>query len=373
MTKRVESGQELLRRRLQSQRLGSFGADSPAELVRWMGAVQAQDFAGGLWGVGLRCAGATEAAVEVAIAERSIVRTWPMRRTLHFAPAEDARWMLRLAAPRSVAASRGRHRALGLEERDFARARRILARALEGGRALTRPAAYAELDRGGVSPAGQRGIHILSHLAELGMLCFGPRAGKQPTFVLLEEWLPAAREVSRDEALATLAGRYFRGHGPALFADFVWWSGLKVADARRAIEAAGDALDSERRGESILFSAGPVERSKPSRRRGARAELLPPWDEWLVGYRDRSAAVGHLDDHDARRLELLGRPLVVVDGRARGSWRRAAGKGSVRVEVELWPPFAAGERESLARAVERAAQRYSRFLGCELELRLGKE
>jgi hypothetical protein len=372
MTKRVDPDGELVRRRLESQRLGRFGAESPAEVVRWMGAVQAQDFAGGVWGVGLRCESATEAGVDAAIAERSIVRTWPMRRTLHFVPGEDTRWMLQLSAPRAVGASRGRHRALGLEERDFAKARRILTRALAGGRALTRPAAYAELERGGVSPAGQRGIHLLSHLAELGLLCFGAREGKQPTFVLLEEWLPAARVLSRDEALATLAGRYFRGHGPALLADFVWWSGLKVADARRAIAAAGTALSAETRGEATYLSVVPGQPRKPARRRKGQAELLPPWDEWLVGYRDRTAAVEHLDAHDERRLELLGRPLVAVDGRVRGSWRRETGEGSVRVDVELWPPFAAGERNSLARAVERAAGRYAKFLGRELELGLGK-
>jgi hypothetical protein len=327
-----------------------------------MGAVQAQDYAGGLWAVGQRTAGAAEADVERAIAERSIVRTWPMRGTLHFVPAEDARWMLDLLNARVLAGSRARHRELGLDEGQITKARRILERALRGGRALARPAAYAELERGGVSPAGQRGIHILGNLAQRGVICLGLREGKQPTFVLFEEWVPAWRELTRDEALATLAERYFRGHGPATAADFAWWAGLRVADAGRAIAAAGGVLRVEERGEVLRYS---VAAEPEAVRRLVQAALLPPWDEYLVGYRDRSAAVGHLDDHDRRRLQLVGSPLIVVGGRARGTWSREVKPGTVRVRLAPWTPLSANEH----RAVARAAARYAAFLSRNLDLR----
>lgn len=377
MTKRIDPETAILQARRAHQRLGSSGADSPADLVRWLGAVQAQDYAGGVWAVGMRVAGAAtrQADVEAAIAAREIVRSWPMRGTLHFVPAEDLRWMLRLLAPRVTAGLGWRDRQLGLDGESHARAARVLVRALEGGRSLTRAAAYAELERGGIATGAQRGIHLLAGLAMSGLLCFGAREGKQPTFVLLDEWIPPARDAKLDdeEGFARLAETYFRGHGPATLADFAWWTGLRVAEAKRAIEIAGPRLRCERRDEVARYVAagtGSAGGTRAARRRsqGPAVELLPPWDEFLVGYRDRGAALGHLPDHDERRLELLGRPIVLVDGRARGSWRRELGKDDVRVSVELWREREAPEAEWVE-AIERAARRYAAFLGRELRLR----
>ena len=327
-----------------------------------MGAVQAQDYAGGLWGIGLRLDGATEADVERAIADATLVRTWPMRRTLHIVAGEDVRWMLRLLTPRQLALSAGRHRQLGLAAGGFARAGRILSRALRGGRRLTRAAAYEELRRGGVAPDGQRGIHVLADLAQQGLLCFGPREGKQPTFLLLEEWVAPAAEPSRDKALATLAARYFGGHGPATLQDFVWWTGLRVADARRAVEAAGARLVAERHGDVVMHASADARPPAPSR--PIAAALLPPWDEALVAYRDRSFATQALRQSDPRGLGLIGKPAVMVDGTVRGAWRRELRPAGVRVTLDLWTTLTAGER----RAVKRAAARYARFLGREVEV-----
>lgn len=195
-------------------------------MVAFFGAVHAQDYRGALWGVGQRVAGATEADVERALAERSIVRTWPMRGTLHFVAPDDVRWMLRLLAPRAIARAAGRHRQLGLDAATFAQSRDRLTAVLAGGNQLTRDAIYAELDRSGISTAGQRGIHILAQLAMEGVICFGARRSKQQTFALLDEWVPSSRMLEGDEALAELAARYFASHGPATLADFAWWSGL---------------------------------------------------------------------------------------------------------------------------------------------------
>ena len=356
------AGRTLLRRRLASQHLATPHLGSPVDLVRAMGAVQAQDYPGGLWGIGLRLDGATEAAVERAMGDATLVRTWPMRRTLHLVAGEDVRWMLRLLTPRQLALSAGRHRQLGLAEGDFARAGRILERALRGGRRLTRGAAYEELRRGGVAPDGQRGIHVVADLAQQGLLCFGPREGKQPTLVLLEEWVAPAAEPSRDEALATLAVRYFGGHGPATLRDFVWWTGLRVADARRAIEAAGPRLVEERHGEWLRYASADAPRPAPLR--GTTAALLPPWDEYLVAYRDRSLATGGLAESDPRGLGLIGKPLVTVGGTVRGAWRRELRPQGLRVRLELWTALTTVEQ----RGVERAAARYGRFVGREVEL-----
>jgi len=361
MSRRLDPNRALSCQRLTNQQIANPRRSSPADLVRWLGAVQAQDYPGSLWALGLRLRGAGESDIEEAIAARSIVRTWPMRGTLHFVPAEDVRWMLRLLTPRVLARSAGRYRELGLAEADFARAERLLVRALRGGRRLTRRAAYAELERGGVSPAGQRGIHILAHLAQRGLLCFGPRQERQPTFVLLEEWVPAARDPARDEALAILAGRYFASHGPAALQDFAWWSGLLVGDARRGIEAAGPELV-EAGGAGIWRSAA---QARPMLPRRTIAALLPPWDEYLVAYKNRDVAVGHLSHHQENRLALVGRPLVAIDGRVCGSWRRSVAASIVQVSLDLWTPLSGAER----RAVEQAVTRYGRFLGRDVEVR----
>jgi hypothetical protein len=351
------------RQRLFNQQISRPRATTPGELVRWMGAVQAQDYPGSLWAVGLRLPGAAEGDIEKSLADRTIVRTWPMRGTLHFAPAADVRWMLRLLTPRVVAGCAGRYRQLELDDAAFRRSRKILGRALLGGRMLTRGQAYSALERGGVSPAGQRGIHILGHLAQQGVLCFGPRAraGRQPTFVLLDEWLPSATEPPRDHALATLAERYFASHGPATVQDFAWWSGLRVKDAQEAIEVAGSRLDHETHDGRRRWSAAgrPSAPAKPKR---PTAVLLPPWDEYLVAYKDRAATIDPLVG-DRTRLEIVGRSLIVIDGRVRGSWRRALTPTTIRVTLDFWTRVTADER----RAVGKAAARYARFLGRVVE------
>jgi hypothetical protein len=345
-------------RRLASQQIARPAFGDPADLVRWMGAVQAQDYAGSLWAVGLRLRDGTEAAVEAAIAAGSILRTWPMRGTLHLVPAEDARWMLRLLAARPIALAASRHRQLGLDAAAFAQSRRVLTKALEGGRRLTRAAAYAALARGGVSPDGQRGIHILGQLAQEAVLCVGPREGRQHTFVLLDEWARAPRDPGREEALALLAARYFQGHGPATLADFAWWSGLRMAEARQAIAEAGPAL--VREGDRLM--AGHAR--EPRRDARIQAVLLPPWDELIVAYRDRSLAVGHLPADRAAGLKVVGSAPVVIDGLVRGAWRRSLTPLRVDVSLEIWPPVRRAERA----AVAAAAERYAGFVGRELRL-----
>jgi len=324
--------------------------------VRWFGAVQAQDYRGSLWAVGQRLPSATEAEVEDAVASRAIVRTWPMRRTLHFVAAEDARWMLRLLTPRLMTGNAGRYRQLELDAESFARSGRILGRALDGGRGLTRPQAYAALQRGGVSPAGQRGIHVLAHLAQQGLLCFGPRQGNQPTFVLLDDWVPPSADRPRDEALATLATRYFASHGPATLRDFAWWSGLLVKDARAGIEEAGSRLVQETRGGRSFWAASA---GRAGTWRRPAAALLPPWDEYLVAYKDRDAALGHLPAGNDNRLTMVvGNSLIIIDGRVRGSWKRTLAPSRVAVTLDFWTAVSDRDR----RATAKAAERYGRFL-----------
>lgn len=319
-----------------------------------LGAVQAQDYLGALWAVGLRTEGASEATVEQALADRRIVRTWPMRGTLHFLAAADVRWMTGLLAPRVVAGAASRMRGLDIDAGVLKRARKAVVKNLEGGRRLTRPGAYEVLEKAKIPAADQRGLHILWCLAHEGLLCFGPREGKQQTFVLLDEWLPPSpKEKTRDEALAELAQRYFRGHGPATVTDFAWWSGLNLTEARLAIRHAESQLGHETIGRTSYW----FDRELPSKGRTNGAYALPAFDEILVGYADRSAA---LDPAFARKVIGGGifSPSLVVGHRVVGTWRRRLERGAVRLSPLPFVPLPAPKQ----RAVDRAFRSYAAFL-----------
>jgi hypothetical protein len=344
--------------RLDAQRVSATTFERPAEVVGWLGAVQAQDYLGALWAVGLRMTQAREADVERALIEGSLIRTWPMRGTLHFVRPADARWMLELLGPKAVAGAAGRFRALGLDGATLTRARRVLVKRLEKEGRLTRPNVYETLERAGISPADQRGIHVLWNLAHDRVLCFGPRQGKQQTFVLFDEWVKEAKALPREEALGELATRYFTGHGPATMADFAWWSGLNVSDARTAVHLAGDRLSRETIDDRPHWFVPLVPPATPPAPRD-QAHLLPSFDEFLVGYADRSAA---LDEANKRRVNAGGgilSPTIVAAGRVVGTWRRTLTRGAVCVEPALFAPLARPK----ARAFAAAVRRYADFLG----------
>ena len=352
----------LTEHRLHTHHLLDPGFPDPAAAVAHFGAVQAQDMYGSLLALGLRVAWATEASVEVAVAEGSIVKTWPLRGTIHFVAPEDVRWMLGLSAARTVRGMAGRLRQLELGDADFARAGEALVAALAGGRRLERHAAYAVVDAAGVSTEGQRGIHVLQRLALDGLLCFGPREGKQPTFILLDEWVPAGRELPRDAALAELARRYFTSHGPATLADYTWWSGLTAAEARAGLEEVKGELERwEVEGQSYwLKPAG----SLPALQ-GAVGHLLPVYDEYTVAYRDRSAILAAEFAERPDAGNGIFRAPILIDGHIVGTCTRALKKGQVVVMPNLFRPLATAERAALAAAVER----YGAFL--ELKGMLG--
>lgn len=354
---------DIVSTRCRHQLLAPRAFDRPEETVAWLGAVQAQDYPAALWAVGVRTRGATEHSVEQAIAEGRIVRTWPMRGTLHFVAAADVRWLRALLAPYAVARAARRMRELELDARTIARAGEAFARALEGGRRLTRDAMRRVLADAGIDTGGQRAYQLLWRCAQDGPICPGPRAGKQHTFVLLDEWVPGERSrrmATREEALAELATRYFRGHGPATLRDFTWWSGLPAAEARRALELAAPGLE-----EAIVAGERlwllPADTPAPTR---LSPHLLPAFDEYLVGYADRRAV---LDPARARHVNagggLLG-PTIALNGRIAGTWKRRLRRDAVAVEARLFAP----PRPTGARALERATQAYADFLGLRPEL-----
>ncbi len=361
------STEELLARRLGNQQLAAPRTADPAEVTRQLGAVQSQEYAQSLWALGLRTEGATAASVEAAIDRGAILRTWPMRGTIHLVPAEDARWMVRLLAGRPARLAANTYRKIGLTEDVLARAGDVVTGALHGGRQLRRKDLYALLTDSGIdcsaSPNGGRGNHILGYLSMTGLICIGPVRRGQPVFVLLDDWAPVPRQPA--EPLAELAVRYFTSHGPATVRDFGWWSGLTQADATRAVELAGPALAAEDRGGERYWD-GVGRRDKAPAGPGPEgpgpegAYLLPAFDEYTVAYKDRGML---LDGRPQPPSDLLN-PVMLLDGRAAGLWKRLVSPRSVQISLAPYGRLGRPDRSRLTAA----AERYAEFLSLPAEI-----
>jgi len=279
-----------------------------------------------------------------------------MRGMLHFVAADDVRWMLALLTPRVIAGSASRWKQLELDEATFARSRKTIVRALKKGKQLEREEMYQVLESARISTTGQRGIHILGRLAQEGVICFGARAGKQHTFVLLDEWVPQSKRLERDAALAELAKRYFTSHGPATLQDFLWWSGLATSDAREGLELAKSHLVQQvLAGQTYWLST-----STPSAETKTQtAYLLPGFDEYLVGYEDRSAVLDPLYVKQTNAGGGMLNPTIVVNGQVVGTWKRTLQKDT----VVITPSWFTAPMKSDHHALETAAQQYGVFLG----------
>jgi hypothetical protein len=345
---------DITRLRLTAQHIAQADFATAKEVVSHMLAMQAQDYPGALWAIALRTPNLTREGVEKAIIDRQIVRTWPMRGTLHFLAAEDARWMVKLLAPRTLSISASRRRELEIDDSVIAKGHGIIGTALSGGKCITRPGLCQILEDNGIATGGQRGIHILHHLAELGILCFGPHEGKQPTFVLMDEWLPSTPEKPREEALAELATRYFTSHGPASFRDFAGWASLTVRDAKLGLELAGNKLASQEINGVTYWQSPSITPATPA------TYLLPGFDEYMLGYKDRSAALAleHANKIVPGNNGMFLATLV-IDGQIAGTWRRTARAKSQQITIM---PFVKLTKQQIA-SIEPAVKRYEQYIG----------
>jgi len=349
--------------RLRNQRLVGKPFASPEDVVRWLGAVQSQDYAGAKWAIAQRTRACSDADLDRAYADGRILRTHVLRPTWHFVLPDDIRWMLALTSPGVRARMAYYDRQLALDDAAYARSQVVIEKALAGGQALTREELGRALAAAGIRAAGQRLGHIMMRAELDAVITSGARRGKQFTYALLDERAPRGRTLARDEALAELAGRYFASHGPALAHDFAWWSGLTVGDARRGIEAASPRLASAAvDGKTYWFA--------PGGRKGARVpphvvHLLPNYDEATVAYRDHAPSLAGAPPTFTARPEMVMNHVVVVGGRVVGGWRRLPGKDAMVVETILADRLTAAAQ----RALEAAAARFAKFLGLPVTLR----
>ena len=337
--------------------------------MAWFGAVQSQDVPGALWGVAQRMpreTGTTIDTVGAAMDEARIIRTHAMRPTWHFLTPEDLRWIQALTGPRVHVQNRGIARREGLDDATFRRAEDAMRDALADGRALTREELGRAIAAAGMDPAhGVRLAYLAMH-AELGaIICNGPRRGKQSTYQLVDECVPPTPPKDRESALAELALRYFRSHGPALAHDMAWWSGLTVGDVRQATELAGAVLEKRSiEGRDYWAAPGGFE---PAEIDAPLVQLLPNYDEYLGSYVDYDPIFDPALPKARNVADVLGAHIVVRDGFVVGGWRRAIGPRAATVTVTLLLPLTAAERTAL----ERAAQAYGRFLGLPVEVVVG--
>src|SRR6266566_4246530 len=303
---------EIAHRRLHNQHITRRTLETPQALVEWLGAVQAQDYAAAKWALGLRLHGMTDDNIEQAFTDGKILRTHVMRPTWHFVSPADIRWLLALTAPRVNAGNASWYRRLELDDALFIRSNAVLAKALQGGKQFTR--------------------------------------------ALLDERAPQAMTLDRHEALAEVASRYFTSRGPATLQDFVWWSGLTVADARTGLEMVTSQLLYEViDGQTYWFSSS----TSPTNDLSQTVYLLPNFDEYIVGYTDRSAIfdASHTNKLDSRS-NVLFQHTIVLNGRVVGTWKRTLKKDEVILTPSLFTPLTKDETHALAAS----AERYGEFL-----------
>lgn len=341
--------------RLAAQRIAAPLEGDAADVVRWLTAVQAQDFPGAVTSVALRLRNGTRNSVLAALDAGTVVRSWPMRGTLHFVPAEDLGWMLRTTAPRMVDAMAKRRSELGIDDRIINTARGLAHDVLAGGNAVSRNELVGLWRDAGLLEVKECGYHLIGYLAMTGVLCFGPVRGTEQQLVLIDEWITNPRRLEPEQALGEFAARYFRSHGPATVKDFGWWTKLRAAEVKTGVAQARPGLESYWHDgvEYLMDPATPALLATASDE-VSRLFLLPGFDEYLLGYQDRSAA---LKPEYAQLIVPGGngvfRPTVVADGQVSGTWKRIGKGGSRRLEST---PFAAAfPKAKLHRAEQRLA------------------
>ncbi|WP_157970483.1 winged helix DNA-binding domain-containing protein [Nakamurella deserti] len=342
------------RRRWRSQLLpdGSGPAD-PADVVRWLGAVQAQDHGQSLWAVASRMREPSTARVAAAATDGRILRTWPMRGTLHWVAAEDAHWMVALSADRMATTAATRRRQLGITDDELARAGEVLVAALTDGDVWDRPRVMALWTDAGIPVDGQRGYHLLWNLALQRVVAIGPMAGRQQTVVDLDSHVPPERRATPADPGAELARRYLQSHAPCTDRDFAWWCGSTLTEARRRLTAAGAVPDPT--GDRLLTAPD----GSAAAAGASGVALLAGFDEFLLGYQDRSAVLPTaFADRIVPGANGIFAPCVVVDGVVAGTWRRTLTRGGVTVTVVPFPGRALDPDE-----LTRAARRYAAAIG----------
>jgi len=347
--------------RLVSQQIAGTKFKTAKEVVGWMGAMQAQDYAMVKWAVGIRFLNSTDQTVQSAVDKGEIIRTHLLRPTWHLASADDIHWILELSAPQIKPAMKSRHKQLELSKTVLMKSNSILEKSLVGGKHLTREEILVELGKAKIATDNNRASHLLAWAELEGIICSGALKNGKQTYALLEERVPKPRSLTRDEALAKLAKIYFTSHCPATLQDFIWWSGLSVGDSKRAVELTRSNFIQESIGpQSYLlpssFSIPKIEKES--------AYLLPAFDEFIISYKDRSAALPFEEHKKTISNNGIFWPVVVVNGQVKGTWKRTIKKEKVILEAQLFIQ----PSKSLKSSIEKGSIQFENFLKKKTEI-----
>lgn len=331
------------------------GHHTAYDVVKHLGAMQAQDYKQALWAIGARIPNSTISTVEAEIETGVILRTWAMRGTIHFIPTEDTQWMIDLCASRALGSFEHRMRQLDLTQEIVFKSLEILQKALTGKKALSRAYLMNLLDESGISTEGQRGYHILAQLGNRGLIAIGPTLNNEQTFILPDEWA-TMRRLSREESLAELVKRFFMSHAPATEQDFARWTGLTLTDTRRGIESVKPHL----RQETIDGTTYYLNAESPTTtiKQPKSVRLLAGFDEFLLGYKDRDTI---LPPEYAQQVvpgnNGVFKAIIVVDGVVSGTWNRQIKSKAVHVTLH---PFES--LDGLDDQIHAELEKYSQFM-----------
>lgn len=349
--------------RLSNQKINTNHFDTPQALITYLGAVQAQDYPMSKWAFGVRLPNATDASIEAALDAGELVRTHVLRPTWHIVSGQDVRWMLALTSKYIKASAAIRDRDLGIDSTLYTHTNDLIAKALEGGKNLTREEVMQELEKGGVETNSSRAVHFMMNAEQDGIVCNGVMRDKKKTYALLDEKVKPGLVLSREEALANLAGRYFSSHAPATLHDFQWWSGLPMSEARAGLESIKSKLENfESGGKTYFIGETPQLTTAPE----SSVFFLPAFDEYTVSYKDRSTVFDPQWHKNAITSNGIFKPIIVRDGLVIGIWKRTVQKNKVVVEVEFFD-----SKDVLEPGVmEKAVAGFGRFLGLEVVVRV---
>lgn len=340
-----------------NQQLSIPRLDDPKKVVGWLGAVQAQNYNMAKWAVGMRVKAGNLQIVEKALEKGEILRTHVMRPTWHFVTAEDIRWMLALSADRIRSTNfwLAEDRKLGITESHYRQCNHLLEKILEGHKNLTKEEIRLELNQTDFQADNHKITRFLMHAETEGLICSGADKNQKPTYALLEERVPSVSPLSKEEALAKLAQNYFRSHSPASLQDFVWWSGLSVKEARQAIGSIRSELISDRFIPQELFIYESCSETIPP---DDTLHLLPPYDEYLLGYKDRSSIIS--PEHYAKAYNAWGifYPVILYQGKIIGNWKKTGKGKGIKIETSFFERSTNPATELIEAAVEKYKEFY---------------
>lgn len=337
--------------RTHSQQLIQPHFNCPTQLVAWMGAMQAQDYNMAKWALGIRTQSATLQSIDLALQKGDI-----MRPTWHFVPAKDLRWMLALSSKQVKAANKSMSKKYAITDEQFTKCNQLFVKILEGNRNLTKIEVSAEINKLGFATDPSHINRFLFHAESEGLICSGIDKAGKPTYALLDERVPHTKALHKDEALATLATRYFQSHSPATLDDFVWWSGLSITEARHAIHLIDSHLIADRfEGTKHLIHesyAGDIKADDQI------LHLLPSYDEYLISYKVRTDVVPL--EHYSKAFNNYGifQPVIMHNGKVVGNWKKAVKKNNIDIEISFFDAKYKVDKQ----LIEQAKEKYITYL-----------